>query len=145
MFAERKRVAILERERLCALGELDELRNERKCLCRCGDGCVRVLLDKFEKASGVVGFQMVDNQVVGRFALQCIFNICQPFTYFVCVYGIRDRNLLVKNHVGIVRNSVRNLVLPFKQINLAVIHSNELNVFTKIQNVHKCLQFFAKI
>ena len=69
MLAERKRVTILECERLCALGELDELRNERKCLCRGSDSCVRVLLDEFENATGVVGFQMMDNQVVGLFAL----------------------------------------------------------------------------
>ena len=114
MLAERKRVAILERERLCAFRELKELRNERKRLCGGSNSCVWVLLDKFENAAGVIGFQVMDNQVIRRFALQCIFDICQPFTYFVCVYGIRDSNLLVENHVGIVRNSIRNLVLPFK-------------------------------
>ena len=83
----------------------------------------------------MVRFQVVNHQVVRLAASESGFQIGKPFIHLVRIDRIRHGNLFVHNHVRIVGHALGHHVLAFKQIQVAVIDTDILDVFAKVLHI----------
>ena len=90
--------------------------------------CFRVMSEEHVDVGGVVRLHVLDDEVIRGAAPEPGFQVLQPFPAEACVYGVKDGDLLVQDHVGVVGNAVGDGVLAFKQVGLAVIDADILNV-----------------
>ena len=89
----------------------------------------------------MVGLDVVDYQVVGRLAVELLLEVFHPVVHFAGIHGVEYRDLLVHDDVGIVGHPVREVVLPFENVQVAVVYANVLDAVAKIFHVKS---FFLK-
>ena len=143
VLAERERVAFLDGERLLRLRQRRELREHRERLGRRDDCRIGVGLHEGQDAAGVVGLDVVDHQVVGRLAVELLLEVFHPVVHLAGIHGVEHRDLLVHDDVGIVGHAVREVVLPFENVQVAVVYANVLDAVAKIFHVKS--SFWKKI
>ena len=85
---------------------------------------IRVLLRQQADAAGVIGLQMLDDQIVGGPALQLRLQVLQPLGGGAAVHGVHDGHLVVQDQVGVVGYAVGDRVLALKEINGGVVHAH---------------------
>ena len=81
----------------------------------------------------MVGLHVLHDQVIGGAISQRIADVVQPFVGKGRVYRVHDCHVVVKDCVGVVAHTVRYAVLTLKQVDLAVVYADVLNV---LGNVH---------
>ena len=91
------------------------------------------ILHEISDVGRMIRLHMMDNQIVGLPSAQLFFNVDQPLTAEIHIHCIHNSDFLVKNHVGIISNAIRNFVLTFKKVNLMIIDTDILDIFC---NVH---------
>ena len=100
-------------------------------------GHLRVLLRQQADAAGVVGLQMLDDQVVGRPAPQLRLQLLQPLLRRPAVHGVHDGHLLVEDDVGVVGDAVGNRVLALKQVNSGIVRADIADGVGDVQVCHR--------
>ena len=78
----------------------------------------------------MVGLHMMYYKVIRRAPIKRSFNVTQPFVNEMSINGVGDCHLFTDNNVAVVRHSVfANVVLPFEQIDIVVVHTHILDSF----------------
>ncbi len=72
----------------------------------------------------MVRFHMLHHQIIGRSAAQSALDVVYPFVSEMLVHSIHNCNFIVQYNVGVVRHTVGNNVLPFKQIDVTVVYAD---------------------
>ena len=80
----------------------------------------------------MVGLHVLDYEIIGSASVKRILEIVKPFVGKMSVYGVKNRDLLVDYNVRIIRHSVRNDVLPLKQIDVVIVHAYINNVLCDV-------------
>ena len=62
----------------------------------------------------MVRLHVLYDQVVRLAAFQDAVQIIQPFVSEICIYSIHDCDFFIQDHIGIIRNSVWDLVLALE-------------------------------
>ena len=96
-------------------------------------GRIWINFQKIRNISCMVRFHVLYNQIIRFTSFQNLLNIVQPLVSKLCIYGIHNCNLLIQNHIGIVRHSIWHFILSFKQVDMVIIYSN---IFNRICNFH---------
>ena len=143
MATERKRIAFFNSLRLGRCRQRHELRQQGKSLRGCNESRLRVLRHEISNAAGVVRFQVVNHQVVRLAASESRFQVGKPLAHLVCIDRIRHGNLLVHNHIRIVRHALGHHVLALEQVQVAVVYADILDIFAKV--LHGFLLFPSQI
>ena len=92
------------------------------------------LAHKFDRR-GVIGFHVMDDEIVERFAAQCFLD------FFLEIVDLRDFDTVQKcglfaaNDVGIVAYTIRKRPLPFKTLRLAVIDTDIGVIFVDLDGM----------
>ena len=76
----------------------------------------------------MIGLHVLHDQVIGGAISQRIADVVQPFVGKGRVHRIHDGNKVVKDRVGVVAHTVGYAVLTLKQVDLAVVYADVLNV-----------------
>ena len=91
--------------------------------------CLRIFAHKCGNACRMVRLHVLHDQIVRCAALQSSLQVLQPLLYKVSVYGIHNRNLIVQDHIRIVRHALGHNVLALKKIDFVIVYTNIPNVF----------------
>ena len=67
---------------------------------------------------------MLNDEVVGRAAVERGLEVAQPLVHKVAVDAVHDGNLLVNEDVGGVGHAVGHDVLALEEVELVVVHAN---------------------
>ena len=128
MSAQRQGFAVLDRQRFVAQSRAEKVVDHGKSLGVCDHGGIRVDLQKIGNISRVIRFHMLDHQIVRFPVSQHGGKLIQPLMGKIAVDRIHHGNLLVHNDVGIVRHAVGNGILSFKQVNVAVVDTDIVDI-----------------
>ena len=79
-------------------------------------------------AAGVVGFQMMHDEIVGLTACEGFLQVLLPLCHRATVAGVHDGHLLIKDDIGVIAHTVGRVVLVFKQVLLGVIDTDVADV-----------------
>ena len=74
---------------------------------------------------------------LGRGACESLSDIVEPLMGEIHVHSVHNRNLVIKDYVGIIRHPVWNRILSLKQVDDMVINAN----IADISNVHLTAPF----
>ena len=77
----------------------------------------------------MVGLHVLNNEVVGLSVAESVLEVVEPLVGKVAVNGVHDGDFAVKDHVGVVRHAVGNVVLTLKQIDFVVVNAHIADVF----------------
>ena len=99
-------------------------------------GSVRILVQKGLYAGGMIRFNMGNDQIIRRSACKSPLEILEERQSLSVIDGVHNGDLLIRDQIGIVGNSVWNGVLPFKQIDVMVIGANIKNILCDFQSKH---------
>ena len=80
----------------------------------------------------MVRLHVLNNEIIGLSSAEHVCNVCKPLLAKTCVHRVEHSNFAIHNHIGIVRHSVFNNVLTFKQIYIVVIYANILDILSDI-------------
>ena len=83
---------------------------------------------------GMIRFHVLDNEIIRCFAAQFRFQIAEPLLAETAVDGVQHRNLFIKDDVGVVRHTVGDVKLSFKQIDLVIVNTNVTDI---VGNIHQ--------
>ena len=100
VLSERERITLLHCD--CILREiltLEELRQHLNSARRSYNLYVGILLHNLGNAARVVGLHMLHNEIVGRAAIECRAEVCEPLVHLTIVGRIHYGNLLVLNKI----------------------------------------------
>ena len=100
MLSEGKCVPFLDGYRPSFEGDsAEELGQHGNCLGRCHDLDLRVCVHHISDEGRVVGFEMLDNEIIGSPSSECGGKVILPLFSGSAIYCIHDRDLLVEYHV----------------------------------------------
>ena len=77
----------------------------------------------------VIGLHVRDDEVIGLSAVKRVLDIFEPLRYLRLIHGVHDRCLLVRDDVGVVAHPLGHDVLPFKEVDIGVVHAHINDVF----------------
>ena len=75
----------------------------------------------------MVGFHMMDNQIIRPAAVKRLFQVPEPVLPFPTVDGIENGDPFIQDQVGIVGHPLRDDILAFKKIEIDVIDPDILD------------------
>ena len=76
------------------------------------------------QVGAVVGFHMLDDEVVGRAAAEDLLELAEPLVGEIGAHAVHDRDLLVHDDVGVVCHAVGHDVLALEEVELMVVHAD---------------------
>ena len=91
------------------------------CGYYCGFG---IFFQKSRNTGGMIRFHMLYNKIIGHFPTKNLFHIVQPFFGEKAIHCVHNGDFVIQDHIGIVRHSVRNLILSLKQIYLMIVYTH---------------------
>ena len=117
-----------------ALGKIRavERGDEAERLRGSDDHGVRITLGKGEDAGRVVGLHMVYDQIVRRAAGERGGEVGEPLLGEVPVHRVHHGDLLIEDHIGIVRHAVGHVVNTLKKVDLVVVYADVANILRHI-------------
>ena len=127
MLSKGERIAFLYRHRTVCQVKVKKLRQHGKYLCIADELHLRVFLCDLLNISRMVRLHMIDHQIIRFFSVQRFFHIGQPFLCHPRIRRIHDCDLLIHDHIRIIRYSIRHMVLALEQINILIITSHIKN------------------
>ena len=113
----------------------EELFHHNKRLLGRGDLRVRILLREKLDIRRMVGFHMLNDQIIGRSAVKRGFKVTCPLLSEIFVHGVKYGDFLVLDDVRIVRHTVRYVILSLEKVKFAVIDPDVLYTFCNIHTV----------
>ena len=88
-----------------------------------------IALHKGGDASGVVGLHVVNDQVIGRTAVEHGLDVAEPLVNKTAVDRISDCNLLAQDNVAVVCHTVLgHVVLALEQVNVVIVDANVADI-----------------
>ena len=138
VLAEGKRVSFSNNHTCLLKISSEKVFHHLKSLSRSDDFGLRVGFCKIHNISRMVRLHMLNYKIIGISVSQRILEIIQPFVGKVNINSVQNGDFLVNNHIGIVRHSVGNRILTFKQVNSVVIDADILYIMCNIHNIHLC-------
>ena len=101
----------------------EEVLHHAKSLGICHDRCIRICIHKVLDICCVVRLHMLNYQVIRLRAIQNCCDVIEPFLCEVCINSIHNCDLLILDHIRVVRHSIRHIILTFKQVYLVIIYT----------------------
>ena len=111
----------------------EELLHHCKCLGGGYDLRILVYVHEIRYISGMVRLHVLYDQVVRPAGAGHCLDIIQPFVGETGVYRIHHGNLIVQNHIRIIRHAVLDYILALEQIYFMVVHTGVSDI---VCNVH---------
>ena len=116
--------ALFRRQSLTGEKLREKLFHELESLS-CGYYCdFRIFFQKSRNTGGMIRFHMLYNKIIGHFPIKNLFHIVQPFFGEKSIHCVHNGDFVIQDHIGIVRHSVRNLILSLKQIYLMIVYTH---------------------
>ena len=122
--AQGELVPLLHREGGGEVQPRKVLPKEREGLGSAHEFYFRPALHHRLNAGGVVGLDVVDDEVVRLPAGQGGVQIVQELRALVVVHGVQDGHLLVQDHVGIVGHAVGDHILALEKIDVVIVDAD---------------------
>ena len=72
----------------------------------------------------MIRLHMLNHKIIRCFSGKYLFYIVQPFFGKKSIHRIHNGDFLIQDHIGIVRHSIRNLILSLEQIHLMVVYTH---------------------
>ena len=113
-----------------------ELLHHNEGLCIAYDNCIRIHLQKFCDACRMIRLHVLYYEIGRLLAVQRLCDIVQPLLCEMDVYRVHDGNLVVQNHIGIVRHAIRYHILSLEQIYLVVVDTDIQNAVCYLTKCH---------
>ena len=140
MVSQGQGIPFLHRHRLGQI-QLEVLGQHLEGFCVAHQANLGIAVHKGADAGSMIRLQMVHHQVIHAAALQFPLQVGQEPLRLAFVHGIQHRHLVIQNHIGIVAHAVGNGVLPFKKIQVFIIHADITNVLGNHLHVAPRFQF----
>ena len=102
---------------------------------------LRIQLCQMRNVGTVIRLHVGDHQIIRLFACQRLVEVLQPCIGGTAVHGIKDGDLVVKDHIGIVAHTRRNGVLTLEQINGGVVHADAQYGVADLRYAHRQIPF----
>ena len=106
----------------------EELPHHHKGLGVAHQGCLGIALQKQLDVGGMVRLHMLHHQIIRLSVSQHGGDVFQPLCAEVGIHRVHDGNLLVQNHIGVVRHAAGHHILPLEQVNLMVVDTYITNI-----------------
>ena len=98
---------------------------------------LRIGFDKILDIGCMIRFHMLYDQIIRLRTIQHICHIAKPLFCKMRIYSIHNCNLFVHDNIRVVRHTVRNIILSFKQIYLMIIDTYIINIISDFHCYHK--------
>ena len=128
VFAQTQGVTLTHHDTVVGVIVTEKVLHHGKGLFRRHHHGLRVDLQEIGDIGRVIRLHMLDHQIVGIPAAQGILNVVQPFVGKILIHGVHNGDLLIHDGIGIIRHTVGDDVLSFKQVDLMVVNADVLNV-----------------
>ena len=76
----------------------------------------------------MVGFHMGNNQIVGTFPGQGLFQIFHIRVFFSSVNRVHYGDFIIQNHIRVISDTVGNRERSFKEVNILIVHAYINNI-----------------
>ena len=87
------------------------------------------MLHKGGDAGGVIGLHVMDDQVVGRAAVEHGLEVAEPLVDKTAIDRIGDSDLLAQDNVAVVCHTVLgHIVLALEQVNVVIVNANVADI-----------------
>ena len=91
--------------------------------------CLGIALHKGGDAGGVIGLHVMDDQVVGRAAVEHGLEVAEPLVDKTAIDRIGDSDLLAQDNVAVVCHTVLgHIVLALEQVNVVIVNANVADI-----------------
>ena len=128
MFTKCKSISLFDNNssvlELCA----KKIAHHCKSLCTGNNHCIRIVFHETHDIGTMVGFHMLNNQIIRLSSLKYIIKVIKPLMLELAVNCIHNRNFFINYYIRIISHSIRYNILSFKQVNLVVIYACIFNV-----------------
>ncbi len=138
MFTEGKSIAFSDDNPSVLKLRTEEIAHHGEGFGAGNNGSLRIVIHKVKDIGTVIGFHVLYDEIIGFTAIECIFEIIEPFLGKAAVNGIHDGNFIIKDDIGIVGHAVGDDILSLKEINFVVIHTH---IADSIGDIHKASSF----
>ena len=132
MLAQRKGTAVLCDQFAVFDIHIEEIIHHGKCFFRGYHDCIRISIYEILDIRRVIRLHMLYDQIVRFASIQHIGHVVQPFMGKIDIHRVHDSDLLVQDHIGIIRHAVRNHILSFKQVYLMVVDTHIADAFCNV-------------
>ena len=80
-------------------------------------------------ACGVIGLHVMDDQVVGRTAIEHGLEVAEPLVNKTAVDGIGDSDLVAQDNIAVVCHTVLgHIVLALEQVNVVIVDTDVADI-----------------
>ena len=83
-----------------------------------------IALGEDGQVRAMVGLHMLDDEVVGRAAVEDLLELAEPLVGEIGAHAVHDRDLLVHDDIGVVCHAVGHDVLALEEVELMVVHAD---------------------
>ena len=88
-----------------------------------------IALHKGGDAGGVIGLHVMDDQVVGRAAVEYSLEVAEPLVDKTAIDRIGDSDLLAQDNVAVVCHTVLgHVVLALEQVDVVIVDANVADI-----------------
>ena len=130
MLAERKLVALTDDDAAVFEFRSEEILHHGEGFLGRYDLGIRIVLHEVHDIGGVVRLHVLDHEVIRSLAFKCFFQIIEPLMREILIDRIHDRDLIIRDHIGVIRHTVRHHILALKKVDIVVIYANILDIVT---------------
>ena len=110
------------------IGAEELFHHDKRLRCR-HNARVRILGGEAGDVGGVVRLHVLHDEVIRLTVAQHLLHILQPFVAEARIHRIHHSDVIVQNHIRIIRHSVFDNVLTFEQVDVVVVHADIGNIF----------------
>ena len=95
----------------------------------CHDLRLGIALHKGSDAGGVIGLHVMNDQVVGRTAIEHGLEVAEPFVDKASVDRIGDGDFVAQNNIAVVCHAVLgHVVLALEQVNVVIVDTDVADI-----------------
>ena len=115
----------------------EEVLHHSECLGISYNRYFWISFDKILDICSMIRFHMLYDQIIRLCTIQHFCHITKPLFCKMRIYRVHNCNLFVHDHIRVVRHTVRNIILSFKQIYLMIIDTYIINIISDFHCYHK--------
>ena len=124
VFSEGKSIAFVRNDSVFGVIRTEEVLHHNESLGRRNHRSLGIDLHKTVDIRRMIRLHMLNHEIIGLSSVESAVEIIQPFVRKMSVHGIHNGYLFVHYYVRIIRNSVFNGILTFKNIYLSVVYAD---------------------
>ncbi len=136
MLAKLQHIALFNHLDLIGNAALIKLRNHLGSTSTANHHSRGVLRTEGSNVCRMIRLHVVHNQVIRSALTKHLSQVRKPLLGATCINGVKNSNLLVQNHIRVVRHAFFKHVLTLKNIQVQVVATNVLNCVANHQVVH---------